>query len=140
MAKRNFCHFFLFLFSKIVPINSLFLPFLDFLRNFLFHLKTFQSLVKDLENLLAFLQIFNATMCKWTVQFEASQTKFTGTRFFWWLEVINKFHMFRELVENFNKKFSLRKRMMMLKTTIGINTNRIKSAVVDRHDSVGPAV
>jgi hypothetical protein len=48
--------------------------------------------------------------------------------------------MFWKLSKNLTKELSLRKRVVMLKTTIRIDTNRVISAIVDRHYTVGPAV
>jgi hypothetical protein len=79
-------------------------------------------------------------MCEGAFQFEASQAKFAGTGFNRRFEVANKFHMFRKLSKNLAKELSLRKRVVMLKTTIRIDTNRVISAIVDRHYTVGPAV
>ena len=131
--KNLILPFFRFAFSKIIPINFLSLSCLNFICDFLFHLDGFQLLIEDFKNLLSFLQIFDTAMSEWAFKFETSQTKFTGTRFFRRLEVIDKFHMFRKLIKNLKKKLSLIKRMMMLKIAIRINTNRIISAVVNRH-------
>ena len=43
--------------------------------------------------------------------------------------------MFWEFVKNLEKELSLRQRMMMLKTAFRIDTDRVHSAIVDRHDS-----
>jgi hypothetical protein len=48
--------------------------------------------------------------------------------------------MFWKLSKNLTKELSLRKRVVMLKTTIRIDTNRVISAIVDRHYTVRPAV
>jgi hypothetical protein len=48
--------------------------------------------------------------------------------------------MFWEFVKNLKKELSLRQRVMMLKTAIRIDTDRVISAIVDRHESRGPAI
>ena len=45
--------------------------------------------------------------------------------------------MFWEFVKNLKKELSLRQRVMMLKTAILIDTDRVISAIVDRHESRG---
>ena len=113
MTKIDFSTFAIFfsssqLIAKIIPVDSCFLSVFVFLRNLLFHLNGFQFLVKDLENRLALLQIFDATMCKWAFQFEAPQAKLTGARFLRWRKIAHQSHVFWEFVKNFNKKLSLR--------------------------------
>ncbi len=122
MTKISFCHFCFFLHSHIIPICDVGFLFLNFFCDLLSHLFRFQLFIKLFEYRFPHIHILNTTMSIGTISFKTSHTILTWQFATLWLKTINEHNMFRIRLKDFGKLLPLFKVMVMITTTIDINT------------------